>query len=133
VVILSVGILGLVRLQSVGLGAQHAALASSDATLLGADIVERMRLNRAAAYAGDYDLAATDADPQRGDCSGGSCSASELAADDLSDWRRRVEMLLPGGSRSSVAFGAGWARVELTWPARRGADEVSRLAMRVRL
>jgi type IV pilus assembly protein PilV len=116
VLILSVGLLGLSRLQAVGLQAQHQALMRSQATLLVTDIVERLRLNRRVALAGEYDLAASDEAPAGLDCTVRACDETERAASDLAAWRTRIDGLMPVGTRAEVSVVAGRASVRLSWP-----------------
>ena len=59
--ILSVGILGLAGLQNAALRNGHSALLRTQAALYAYDIVDRMRVNRAAALAGAYNRALTPA------------------------------------------------------------------------
>jgi type IV pilus assembly protein PilV len=98
-VVLSIGLLGLSGLQTSSLRNNHAAFLRSQATLLKADIVDRMRANRDSATAGDYDISYT-ATPTVVSCVG-SCSAQQVAQMDLLEWRAYVERL-PGGE-SEVA------------------------------
>ncbi len=56
VVILSVGLLGLAGMQARGMRNSHDAYLRSQAAILAYDIADRMRANRDAALAGDYDI-----------------------------------------------------------------------------
>ncbi|MFP4272945.1 MAG: type IV pilus modification protein PilV, partial [Halothiobacillaceae bacterium] len=53
--ILSIGLLGIAALHSVGIAQNHSSWLRSQVTHHGYDIADRMRANRAAALAGDYD------------------------------------------------------------------------------
>lgn len=73
------------------------------ATLLAADLADRMRANAAAAADGDYDLEDeySGDEPSASDfaCSvGDPCSRSEMADKDLAEWRMSLHEALPGGA-----------------------------------
>lgn len=100
-VVLSVGMLGILRLYVQSLGAARATQNRTQAVNLLADISDRIRVNRLgeAAYAG----AANDngCDP-----SGGppvDCTPDEMAAQDLYVWGQQVDDLLPDGDWT-IAF-----------------------------
>ena len=98
-VVLSIGLLGLSGLQTSSLRNNHAAFLRSQATLLKADIVDRMRANSDSAKAGDYDIA-YNATAGEVSCVG-TCSASDVADLDLFEWRAYVGRL-PGGESEVV-------------------------------
>ena len=62
-VVLSIGLLGVAALQLASLQANYGASQRTQATFLAQDIVDRMRANRDAAVAGDYDIDFGDAAP----------------------------------------------------------------------
>ena len=106
VVIFTVGILGVIGLQTLALSSAHLSSLRSEATLLVSDMAERMRSNLGAVNAGaatTYD----DATPGTNACraiyataveaSPVTCTPAELAADDLQDWLDQVQQRLPGG------------------------------------
>jgi len=104
VLVLAIGLLGLAKLQTFGLHANHSAHLRTQATLLAYDFTDRMRSNRAAF------LDANDnyVDPPAGDpadniiCEwNGSavtdCNPEEMAQFDLQQWRQALKANLPGG------------------------------------
>lgn len=89
--ILAVGLLGIAALQSVALKTNHSAYQRTQATFLAYDMIDRMRANRTAAMAGNYNLAMT-ATPS---------GSGTLAEQDLVDWiDNYVAQLLPVGDGS---------------------------------
>jgi type IV pilus assembly protein PilV len=95
--VLSVGLLGVAGLQSTGLKAGFTATQRSLAVFHSEEIIERMRSNRAAlvAYAGAG---------QNNGCvdtgagaSAISCTAQQLAADDVYRWRQALAAAFPAG------------------------------------
>ena len=82
--VLSIGLLGMAALQSVGLRSSHGAYLASQAAVLAYDMADRIRANpgNAGAYVGDADCAAVNA---------------PLAAADVADWGCLVADLLPSG------------------------------------
>lgn len=86
VVVLSIGLLGLAGLQMTSMRNAGGALSKTQANALGNDILDRMRANRGAALAGDYD---TKFATEHG--------AGTVAEDDLADWKDSLGEYLPGG------------------------------------
>jgi type IV pilus assembly protein PilV len=106
VLILSMGLLGVAALQTRSLSSSFTASQRSQAVLAATDMADRMRGNR---LANDLTQAANYANiaPSDNSCRERhyghlhvvvSCTATELAADDLFDWRAQVAALLPQGS-----------------------------------
>lgn len=98
VLVLAIGLLGLGGLQLTGLKYNHSAYLRSQATLLASDISDRMRANRDSARTGSYDIA-LGAVPGGASCVGvgQNCTAAEIAAADLSEWKLDLQNLLPSG------------------------------------
>ena len=111
-VVLSIGLLGLSGLQTSSLRNNHSAFLRSQATLVGNDIIDRMRANRDSAVNGDYDIAYA-ATPTSSTCTSG-CSASDVADVDLGEWRSYVGRLPAGEGQISVTA-AGIAEVRVRW------------------
>ncbi|MBF0185038.1 MAG: type IV pilus modification protein PilV [Magnetococcales bacterium] len=97
-VILSVGLLGLARLQMAAIQFNHSALLRSQALLLTNDILERMRANRSLASAGAYTTSHDSMIVSPPDCRNISCSAAQLVLYDLAQWKQDLSTLLPDGS-----------------------------------
>lgn len=110
------------------------------ATLLAAEIGERMRANKAGFMARGYEFSATSfagqsspaAWPAQGcDSDGSFCTALEIAQVDLAQWRQQARRLLPEGSAFVLLQAdAVAADVWLAWrdPLLAGTDESPRRA-----
>jgi type IV pilus assembly protein PilV len=100
-VILSIGILGLATLQTASLNFNTSASQRTQATVLAYDMADRMRANRQAALAGDYNIAVESPGP--------ACTAPNLvgtvAAQDISAWRMALACRLPLGTGSITRNG----------------------------
>ena len=114
VLVLSVGLLGLAGLQTVGLRQNHSAFMRSQATQLAYDIIDRMRTNKATADAGGYDLAIAASPPSGPDCIASLCSAAQLATYELNNWILSLSAALPLGD-GQVARAAGVVTVTVAW------------------
>ena len=107
--VLSVGLLGIAGLQLTSLRSNHSAYLRSQATILGYDILDRIRANRAQAQAGGYnatiddakDLPSTDDDPSQ-------------AAADLKSWGTDV-LALPGAKASVNVSADNIVSVSISW------------------
>ncbi len=111
-IVLSVGLLGLASLQVVGLQNTQGGAQRAQATNLAYDITDRMRTNPAAVTAGSYNLAAPVTTGMGGmgapnpgtivmvDCFGAAanCSAAQMAAHDLGQWRTQLGAYLNNGT-----------------------------------
>jgi type IV pilus assembly protein PilV len=120
--VLSIGLLGLAALQTVGMRSNQMANMRTLATQIAYDMTDRMRANQAGmgitidniSLALEYDAAndsyligtsdtVTDAPPN---CDTTICSEQELATYDLASWRAEVARL-PGGKSSITGPVAG--------------------------
>ena len=87
VVLISVGLLGIAALQVTTLRGNQEAYVRSQASVLSADILDRMRANADAArnnlYNADWN---------------GTGTAATRAGQDLADWQQTINNILPGGA-----------------------------------
>lgn len=87
-VVLSLGILGHAGLQGAALKANHGAMMRSQATVQAYSILDRMRANATTAINDNaYTTVFTDLPPV----------ATNVATQDLADWKNRLQNTLPGG------------------------------------
>jgi type IV pilus assembly protein PilV len=106
-VILAFGLIGLAGMQAVGLKNTQSSLIRSQATLIGYDILDRMRSNCSAALNGNYDIALSDASPSSG---------TTIEANDLSQWRTSISNALTTGKGAvSVSPANFLATVTIQW------------------
>lgn len=107
IVIFTIGILGVIGLQTLALSSSHLSSLRTEATLLVSDMAERMRANLVAVHgtggATRYDEAAPATNACRAiyatsvEGAPVECTPEELAADDLQDWLDQVQQRMPGG------------------------------------
>lgn len=103
-VVLSLGILGVSGLQSTGMKNSYSAMLRAQAAQYAYDMTDRMRVNRAAAVAGGYDLAMGDAIP----------TGVTLPDRDRAGWLTQLQSL-PEGDGAIVVNAAGVATVTVQW------------------
>src|SRR3990172_9167298 len=84
VVVLSIGLLGLANLQTVGMKSNNSAYLRTQATLLAYDIADRMRANIAGVTANAYNAISTK--PSDPGCIASDCSPGNLAVSDAFQW-----------------------------------------------
>jgi type IV pilus assembly protein PilV len=128
-VVLSIGLLGVSKIQALGLRASADANLRTEATFLANDMIERMRANRPSADSGYYagiGYAAIDcAIPPAKVCSEGTagaannCSTTEMADEDAFNWFCQVTTRLPNAA-VAVSSAAGVYSVQVSWD---GLDE----------
>ena len=102
-VILALGVLGMVALQTTSLKSNQTAMTRSLATELANEITDLMRANQSQARAGSYDVALTAAAP----------TGTAAYAVDLQNWKRRLATL-PDGKGSISHSGAAFT-VTIQW------------------
>jgi type IV pilus assembly protein PilV len=89
--VISIGLLGVAALQLTSLRSNHASAMRSQATVLAYDIVDRMRANRTAALAGNYNIAL-----------GATATAGTVAGDDVIAWKQNISRTLPATDNSGT-------------------------------
>jgi type IV pilus assembly protein PilV len=92
VVIISVGLLGVVALQTVSLRNNYSSFLRGQATVLASDIIDRIRANRdnAASYNVAY---------------GASLAATSRAGSDVTTWKNDIQLVLPATPAGAAADG----------------------------
>jgi type IV pilus assembly protein PilV len=106
IVIFAIGLLGVAALQIVGLKNTHSSSLHTQATTSATDILDRMRINRSAALAGDYDIALSASAP----------SVITIAGDDLRGWKTDLIGQLPSGDGAiDCSTVAGLCVVTVRW------------------
>lgn len=103
-VVLSLGILGLAGLQNAALKNAHSALLRAQAAQYAQDMADRMRANRAAAVAGQYNVAITAVPP----------TGTSLPDVDRAGWFRQLQTL-PAGAGAITVTAAGVATITVRW------------------
>lgn len=103
VLVLSIGLLGMGALISVGIKNNQSAYFRTQATVLAYDILDRMRANRNAAQAGGYNVAV-----------GAGAAGAGQANTDLTEWKNALA-LLPGGDGGIACNAVGTCTVTVQW------------------
>jgi type IV pilus assembly protein PilV len=115
VFVLAIGLLGLASLQAFSIKGSKGSEHRAQAILIAEDMMERMRSNRAAALAGNYNLA-IDSDPPEADAEG------PLEGNDIADWFANSVTQLPGGDASISCDANGRCDVVVQWNDDRAED-----------
>lgn len=127
VIVLAIGLLGLAGLHASGFRDNHGAFVRTQAIYAVNDLADRMRSNRAAAIAGNYEVAAAPAAPTfdcvtnfTGTTVAGLCNSAEMATADLVAWYNFLGNALPGGNATIVCNPVGCAAnaihtITVTW------------------
>ncbi|MBF0340785.1 MAG: type IV pilus modification protein PilV [Magnetococcales bacterium] len=106
-VILSVGLLGLAKMQLNSIKFTNSALLRSQAVFLAYDIFERMRANRTMAVNGAYNTAFDTVVSSPPDCVSSTCSTAQMVTFDLAQWKSDLAALLPSGGGEITPIVAG--------------------------
>ncbi len=110
--ILAVGLLSVAVLQIIGLKNTDSAALYSQATTLATEAIDRMRINRVSALAGNYDIAI-----------GVAPSGSTIEATDLIGWKADMVGRLPSGDGAvDCTSTGGLCVVTVQWDDRRGTS-----------
>jgi type IV pilus assembly protein PilV len=119
VLVLSIGLLGLAGLLASSIRNNQSAYQRTQATWLAYDIVDRMRVNRPAALASDYDT--TLGTPAN--CAANPTLSGAMAAQDLTGWKTLLACALPAGD-GAVALNTATRQVTVTvqWNDSRGTS-----------
>ncbi len=93
VIVASVGFIGAARMQTAGMSLSNSAQSRQKATLLGYQMTDRIRANRAGFEAGLYNNPSTGSTS----CLASGCTPAQLATADVGEWLGDVAAL-PGGT-----------------------------------
>lgn len=97
-VIIAFGLLGVAGLQAFALKNNQSATFRSTATMLAADMADRVRANVGGAIDGAYNAPGLDAyGTAVAACTDAGCTTGQLAQNDLFEWQRRILLSLPAG------------------------------------
>ena len=122
--IVSIGLIGLARLQMTSLQFNTSAYYRTQATALTYNLVERMRANREGALGDLYNSAFDDPAPA---CDTFAAGGGGTPALDLAAWRNTVACRLPAGTGAVLRDGTQFTII-VQWDDSRGADPPLRFA-----
>lgn len=104
IVVTAIGLLAFAGLLTKAVTANRQAYMRTQADIMAYDLAERMRVNRAAAVSGAYNLAL-----------GATPSGSSVASIDLQDWKSALLRTLPSGNASVSVDGSGNVVISVRW------------------
>mgnify|MGYP003608324195 FL=1 len=113
VIIMSIGLLGIAAMQTTSVQANQSSYFRSQATLLAADITDRMRANRTAALADDYTISAFPTSSTANAVSG------TRTAKDKAEWLNRLGAAFSDGT-GKIELASNIFTVSIRWNDRRG-------------
>lgn len=137
--VLSIGLLGLVGLQTRGLQFNQNSLYQSQATIYVTDMVDRVRANKTVIpnYLTDFnETAANNKDCSEAASSTPDCTPKEMAEFDLYEWKQILISQLPSGKGRVVQETIGAVDllvVSVQYDSSRGEDSPKEFSMRVEL
>lgn len=119
IVVLSVGLLGLMGLQALGLRNNHSAYLRTQATWLSYDMADRMRANKSGVGTGAYNSIDTETDYSSApNCRTISCTPAQLAPYDADQWKQNftagANAVLPSASGKVNGDGAAGTPMRIT-------------------
>ncbi len=123
--ILALGLLSVALLQATGLKNTDSAAFYSQATTLATEVMDRMRINRTSALAGNYDIAI-----------GAAPSGGGIEDADLTGWKANIAGRLPAGDGAvDCTTTAGLCVVTVQWNDSRATAGVAvrQVTLRTRL
>lgn len=129
VLVLSVGILGLVGLETLAMQGSQEAYFRSQATMLSYELADRMRANPATDYS-TVAAASNGCSSYTGAAS--NCSSTQLAQQDLLSWQQDLAAKLPLG-QGSVAASGSIMTINVSWDGNRNGAVDQWFAFRVEL
>jgi type IV pilus assembly protein PilV len=121
VLVASIGLLGLAKLNALGMQNNQSAYWRTQATYLAYDMADRMRANDVGITAGSYDQPSATYTSSCFTTAG--CSESQMAQSDFYQWKNTVAALLPNGT-GMVCLTSTPASGTSTAPACDGATSV---------
>lgn len=123
--VMAVGILGFVGLQTTAKRTGYEAMQRSTAVYLINDMLERMRSNSPAVYDGSYTVAnlggGSLGNAAPACVTASSCSSAEIASYDLWEWEQRLDGAVEGGrgglvsARGCLNVNNGFVTVAVAW------------------
>jgi len=123
-VVLGVGLLGLAGLQATSLKNNQSAYNRSQATQLAYDIADRIRANTGSAASYLTATMAPTAAAIQADCNAvtTTCTAADIAQNDLFEWNAAMLQALPAGAIGSIALAGSIYTITINWDDNRDGD-----------
>lgn len=97
-VIISIGLLGILGLQTVAIVNTRISASQTLASIAADDIADRMRANALPSALSEYaGINTQETSKPANDCSGNTCSPTDMAKYDAWEWKQTLSTELPGG------------------------------------
>lgn len=113
--VLSIGLLGLAALQTLGLKFNQQSYQRTQAIFQAYDIIDRIRANTTGKAAGNYDSVAAGSVPAiTVDCETTSCTTAQLATYDINKWNTANATLLTNG-KGEISTSGNLRTITVTW------------------
>ncbi len=113
-IVLAIGILGVAAMQTTSVKANQSSYYRSQATLLAADMTDRLRANRTVALAGSYDFASPPTS------SSAHTESGNQVALDKAQWLNLLARSMPEGTGSITHDGNNVFTITIQWNDGRG-------------
>lgn len=119
IIVLSIGLLGVMSMQVIGMKNNHSAYLRTQATLLAYDYSDILRthinsVNNSTFFDATYNIPSSVSDAEANACTSSNCSADNMANADRARWSKSVIDSLPSGS-GNVARNGDIFTVTITW------------------
>lgn len=114
--VLSIGLLSMAKLQMEGLRYNNTAFHRTYATMLAYDIVDRMRANSKVAETGAYTVGFGGGGSGSSACegTGANCDQTAMAAYDLAQWKKNLNDVLPSGD-GAISYDGTLYTITVQW------------------
>lgn len=119
--VLSVGLLGLAALQTLGLKFNTQSYQRTQATLLLDDMIERMRSNPDGVANGDYDtllktpVSASSPPSLKADCAVVTCNAADMAVYDMNQWLNSMSAIKLASAQGQIVSKPPLYTITVMW------------------
>jgi type IV pilus assembly protein PilV len=114
VMILSIGFLATSRMQIMGMRFNQGAFFKTQASVMSADMADRMRVNLSGVESGQYDSIDTSTGQTDPGCMTTGCSPTELAQLDAWQWSQSIKNTLPDAT-GTVTNDNNIFEIEVQW------------------
>lgn len=123
IVVVALGVLAIIRMQTSMVQANQSALLRSQATFLVYDMADRLRVDRESAITGLYNRNFDDEMPSAG---------VSVVGTETRDWLERIDDVLPAGE-GAIASNGNQVTVSVRWDDSRGEQVLEEFSMTTEL
>ncbi len=123
ILVTAIALLGLAKLQAVGLKYNQTSSLRGFATMQAYDMADRMRANLDAVYVGSYDNVTTAAGTDPACYPSTGCSKENIVLHDIYAWNTANAALLPGGGGTVTHSATAPFIITVSWTEKCGTGE----------